>query len=130
MLHGVLDTLPPVGGIPVIQQLEISIAPLHLQISIAFGTALKDFFFPMTVTNTPAESIEDQSNNDYEVEDTADSEDEEYDDVASLVPILGGNNMKDKPKRLNLKRDSSFASLQQIEPLFTSKFLEPSIALA
>ncbi|KAG1238897.1 hypothetical protein G6F35_000370 [Rhizopus arrhizus] len=122
MLHGVLDTLPPVGGIPVIQQLEISIAPLHLQISIAFGTALKDFFFPMTVTNTPAESIEDQSNNDYEVEDTADSEDEEYDDVASLVPILGGNNMKDKPKRLNLKRDSSFASIETLAKIMKGTF--------
>ncbi|KAG1591659.1 hypothetical protein G6F48_003155 [Rhizopus delemar] len=122
MLHGVLDTLPPVGGIPVIQQLEINVAPLHLQISIAFGTALKDFFFPMIITNTPAENTDDQSNNDYEVKDTADSEDEDYDDVVSLVPILGGNNMKDKPKRLKLKRDSSFASIETLAKIMKGTF--------
>ncbi|KAG1076862.1 hypothetical protein G6F42_025235 [Rhizopus arrhizus] len=37
MLSGVLDSLPPVGGIPVIQHLEINLRPLHLQISTAFG---------------------------------------------------------------------------------------------
>lgn len=46
MLSGVLDSLPPVGGIPVVQHLEINLLPLHLQISTAFGTAMKDYFFP------------------------------------------------------------------------------------
>ncbi|KAI9315392.1 golgi-body localization protein domain-containing protein [Dichotomocladium elegans] len=46
MLRGYLANLPPVGGIPVIQHLEINLFPLRLQMTYEFGKALASFLFP------------------------------------------------------------------------------------
>lgn len=46
MLRGYLVDLAPVGGIPVVQHLEINLFPLKLQMTYEFGKALASYFFP------------------------------------------------------------------------------------
>ncbi|KAG0168982.1 hypothetical protein DFQ28_005286 [Apophysomyces sp. BC1034] len=46
MLRCYLVSLAPVGGIPVIQHLEINLFPLKLQMTYDFGKALGSYFFP------------------------------------------------------------------------------------
>ncbi|ORY92172.1 golgi-body localization protein domain-domain-containing protein [Syncephalastrum racemosum] len=46
MLRGYLVTLAPVGGIPVVQHLEVNLSPLRLQMTYEFGRALASYFFP------------------------------------------------------------------------------------
>ncbi|KAF7722203.1 hypothetical protein EC973_003557 [Apophysomyces ossiformis] len=46
MLRCYLVSLAPVGGIPVIQHLEINLFPLKLQMTYDFGKALASYFFP------------------------------------------------------------------------------------
>ncbi|KAG2234621.1 hypothetical protein INT48_003429, partial [Thamnidium elegans] len=123
MLRGVLESLPPVGGIPVIQQLEINLVPLHLQISTAFGTAMKDYFFPRIVAeeNTTVETDETES----------EESEEEYDDDEDVVSLVDGlevtsrnsskfdnrslSNSVDKTFNSTLsKREGSFASFDLI----------------
>lgn len=113
MLRGVLESLPPVGGIPVIQQLEINLVPLHLQISTAFGTAMKDYFFPPIVGDNEVNTNEEQQD-----------ESDEYDDAMSVIDGLKVNsqssskidlssldNPVDKTYSSTMsKREGSFAS--------------------
>jgi hypothetical protein len=61
MLYGLLESLPPVGGIPVIQHCEVNLAPIHLQLSTAFGSAMKDYFFPQSKDKELVENIKDDS---------------------------------------------------------------------
>ncbi|GAN10255.1 conserved hypothetical protein [Mucor ambiguus] len=116
MLSGVLDSLPPVGGIPVIQHLEINLMPLHLQISTAFGTAMKDYFFPRLSSTTTSMSQQDQeqdhivfSADDYEEED-------EGDDEAVVVDSLNVARTNSHHASVHSfgKREGSFASLDMI----------------
>ncbi|KAI8100069.1 golgi-body localization protein domain-containing protein [Halteromyces radiatus] len=46
MLRCYLEALAPVGGIPVIQHLEINLFPLRLQMTYDFGKAMASYLFP------------------------------------------------------------------------------------
>ncbi|KAI9263182.1 golgi-body localization protein domain-containing protein [Phascolomyces articulosus] len=46
MLRGYLVDLPPVGGIPVTQHLEVNLYPLRLQMTYEFGKAMASYVFP------------------------------------------------------------------------------------
>lgn len=47
MLRGYLLDLPPVGGIPVVQHLEINLFPLKFQMTQEFGKLLASYVFPV-----------------------------------------------------------------------------------
>jgi Golgi-body localisation protein domain/RNA pol II promoter Fmp27 protein domain len=47
MLRGYLMDLPPVGGIPVVQHLEINLFPLKFQMTHEFGKLLASYVFPV-----------------------------------------------------------------------------------
>ncbi|KAG2176544.1 hypothetical protein INT44_007207 [Umbelopsis vinacea] len=47
MLRGYLLDLPPVGGIPVVQHLEINLFPLKFQMTHEFGKLLASYVFPV-----------------------------------------------------------------------------------
>ncbi|KAM3584683.1 Protein SABRE [Umbelopsis sp. WA50703] len=47
MLRGYLHDLPPVGGIPVVQHLEINLFPLKFQMTQEFGKLLASYVFPV-----------------------------------------------------------------------------------
>lgn len=47
MLRGHLLDLPPVGGIPVVQHLEINLFPLKFQMTQEFGKLLASYVFPV-----------------------------------------------------------------------------------
>ncbi|KAH8550740.1 golgi-body localization protein domain-containing protein [Umbelopsis sp. PMI_123] len=47
MLRGYLHDLPPVGGIPVVQHLEINLFPLKFQMTHEFGKLLASYVFPV-----------------------------------------------------------------------------------
>jgi hypothetical protein len=120
MLSGVLDSLPPVGGIPIIQHLEINLLPLHLQISTAFGTAMKDYFFPR---------IERMNEEDFDFinDDDADEENEEYpsdiDDSSEHAEMEDLKVAKGNTKSIDkssIKREGSFVSFDML----TKKFKE------
>lgn len=130
MLRGTLESLPPVGGIPVIQHLEINLIPLNLQISTAFGTAMKDYFFPRVMDRAVPQ--EDAVNEQNQMEEEKYEEDEEeFDDVQeeettmdglkvtsrssskSDLLSLGGNSLADKSSLFS-KREGSFASFDML----------------
>ncbi|ORX58791.1 hypothetical protein DM01DRAFT_287795 [Hesseltinella vesiculosa] len=46
MIQARLESMPPVGSIPIIQHLEINLHPLHLQLSYAFWRTLLAYLFP------------------------------------------------------------------------------------
>lgn len=54
MLRGYLVALAPVGGIPVVQHLELNLFPLRLQMTYEFGKALASYFFPAERRRKPA----------------------------------------------------------------------------
>ncbi|KAI8337700.1 golgi-body localization protein domain-containing protein [Chlamydoabsidia padenii] len=56
MIYGRLVSLKPVGGIPVIQQLEINLFPLRLQLTYDFWRAFVVYLFPSAPTSPPAKS--------------------------------------------------------------------------
>lgn len=119
MLRGVLESLPPVGGIPIIQQLEINLLPLHLQISTAFGTIMKDYFFPRIV---PDESqVQEESDESEESSDDEYGEDNDEDadmvslevasGTASKIDTLSSTQSGERPLNRTLsRREGSFAS--------------------
>ncbi|CEI95876.1 hypothetical protein RMCBS344292_10052 [Rhizopus microsporus] len=115
ILRGILDTLPPVGGIPIIQQLEVHVAPLHLQISMAFGSALKDYFFPRV---TVAASERDSRSDDDEEEDTesiTDGEMDENEESISIRPKLSRHSSsRYTSSRFSLKTESSRTSIEML----------------
>lgn len=112
MVRGVLESLPPVGGIPVIQQLEINLVPLNLQISTAFGTAMKDYFFPRIVVDETAESDETESE---ESEEEYDEDNDDDEDVVSLVDGL------DVTSRNSSKLDNQSLSTNSVDKTFNSR---------
>lgn len=114
MLRGVLESLPPVGGIPVIQQLEINLVPLHLQISTAFGTMMKDYFFPrIEGDDTVAEEQQEESDDDY------DDDEEEEEDMS--VDGLGVKSTHSETSSLHSSVDKTFnSSLSKREGSFAS----------
>jgi hypothetical protein len=52
MLRGHLLDLPPVGGIPVVQHLEINLFPLKFQMTQEFGKMLASYVFPVEKRKT------------------------------------------------------------------------------
>ncbi|KAL7329844.1 Protein SABRE [Mucor circinelloides] len=111
MLSGVLDSLPPVGGIPVIQHLEINLRPLHLQISTAFGTAMKDYFFPRVSSATTVDHEPEQDQDVF----SGDDLDEEEDEAAVIDNLnISKTNSNNTSVRSFGKREGSFASLDLI----------------
>ncbi|OAC99376.1 hypothetical protein MUCCIDRAFT_84313 [Mucor lusitanicus CBS 277.49] len=109
MLSGVLDSLPPVGGIPVIQHLEINLLPLHLQISTAFGTAMKDYFFPRVSSSATSHEEEEGG------EEEEDEEDEDEDEAVVVDHLtMSRTNSNHASVRSFGKREGSFASLDMI----------------
>lgn len=116
MLSGVLDSLPPVGGIPIIQHLEINLLPLHLQISTAFGTAMKDYFFPRISSNNANTSEndddDDQQDNDIFSEDDLDEDEDET--TVDNLNISRANNSNISIRSFSGKREGSFASFDLI----------------
>ncbi|KAG2223866.1 hypothetical protein INT45_012739, partial [Circinella minor] len=62
MLRGYLVDLPPVGGIPVTQHLEVNLYPLRLQMTYEFGKAMASYVFPPERRQKPvSHSISDGS---------------------------------------------------------------------
>ncbi|KAI8636510.1 golgi-body localization protein domain-containing protein [Parasitella parasitica] len=113
MLSGVLDTLPPVGGIPVIQHLEINLMPLHVQISTAFGTAMKDYFFPRIASESSNHSEDDLQDQDMLSEE--EDEEDDYDDEAAVDDLtISRTNSNDASVHSFGKREGSFANLDLI----------------
>ncbi|KAK4514538.1 proteinase B [Mucor velutinosus] len=115
MLSGVLDSLPPVGGIPVIQHLEINLLPLHLQISTAFGTAMKDYFFPRVPSTT---AMDQQGQNQDQDVFSGDKLEEEEEDQDEAVMIDNWSTTRTNRNHASVrsfgKREGSFASLDMI----------------
>ncbi|KAG1459428.1 hypothetical protein G6F56_006164 [Rhizopus delemar] len=94
-----LDTLPPVGGITVIKQLQINVSPLHLQLSTDFGDSLKEYFFPTVAKNTSVER---------------NAKEEEYDDFDSLELVFDEiSEIKNKSKRQSIKSVELLAKLMK-----------------
>ncbi|KAI8057401.1 golgi-body localization protein domain-containing protein [Thamnidium elegans] len=56
MLRCYFVTLAPVGGIPVIQHLEVNLHPLRVQMTHSFGKALSYYLFPPEKRHKPIES--------------------------------------------------------------------------
>ncbi|KAI9488532.1 golgi-body localization protein domain-containing protein [Zychaea mexicana] len=56
MLRGYLVDLPPVGGIPVTQHLEVNLYPLRLQMTYEFGKAMASYVFPADRRQKPSSS--------------------------------------------------------------------------
>ncbi|GAA5805686.1 hypothetical protein HPULCUR_011209 [Helicostylum pulchrum] len=109
MVRGVLESLPPVGGIPVIQQLEINLVPLNLQISMAFGTAMKDYFFPRIVV--AEETVETDETDSEEIE-------EEYEDDEDAVSLVDG---LDVTSGNSSKLDNQSLSTSSVDKTFNSR---------
>lgn len=111
MISGMLDTLPPVGGIPIIQHLEVNLLPLNLQISTLFFGLAMDYFFPQIV-----QSMENQ----HDLEEQYPDEDEhnlneEFDDDASFNEFQNNNEPMEKTSlRSPPKREGSFISFDSI----------------
>jgi hypothetical protein len=104
MLRGVLESLPPVGGIPVIQHLEINVIPLSLQISTAFGSAMKDYFFPRIINGGDAS---DYVSNDSNINEDQDLEEDEYDQDEDEYDEERGEEQVSAVDGLNLASRSS-----------------------
>ncbi|KAI8978602.1 golgi-body localization protein domain-containing protein [Pilobolus umbonatus] len=108
MLQVTIQISPPVGGIQVIRQLEIRLMPVNLQISSAFGLAMKKYLFPSfnkeSLAN-PASSHSESAAKDFLDSGSDESEEEEAEEEAPP-----------KIKR-SAKREGSFASLD----LFSKK---------
>ncbi|CEP17090.1 hypothetical protein [Parasitella parasitica] len=104
MLSGMLDTLPPVGGIPVIQHLEINLMPLHVQISTAFGTAMKDYFFPRIAPESANDSEDD-------IQDQVLFSEDDDDDEAALEDLtISKTDSNNASVRSFGRKEGSFAS--------------------
>jgi hypothetical protein len=112
MFSGVLDSLPPVGGIPIIQHLEINLLPLRLQISTSFGTAMKDYFFPRIERADQDSDEEMTSDAEDEEESSSDIEDEHMEELQ--IAKSDAKSIDRNSSMSMVKREGSFASFDML----------------
>lgn len=106
MISGILDTLPPVGGISIIQHLEINLLPLNMQLSTLFFQLTMDYFFPHVVQiNDELLSQENEAEDLSNMDDDEDEYEEDYDGE----PTLDDHMIERTPKR-----EGSFISFDSI----------------
>ncbi|KAI9483680.1 MAG: golgi-body localization protein domain-containing protein [Benjaminiella poitrasii] len=114
MVSGVLESLPPVGGIPIVQHLEIHLLPLRLQISTAFALAIKNYFIPSDSRNTGIDIVSSKNHNDEEAPGSENDEDDENEQGINSVEESYYSSYQVNSDQVSLfsssKREGSFTS--------------------